>query len=678
MVSLRFSPRLAQRLAAPAALVMLLALAGPAVATENAASIERRLAESTAYLASDELAGRGVGSRGLEQAADYLHKQFAEMGLETALINGTPFQELEVTSGSRLGAQNSLTFLGPAKEGGQSQRIELELGEDFNPLAIGDSGRFQLPLVFVGYGITGREEQYDDYADVDVKGKAVVILRHEPQQHNPHSAFDGSETSRHATFRSKVSNAYQHGAAAVIFLTDAVAIEQRVRAAQRRLQTALDELHKAQSELKNLEHATLDELAAYQKKIEERVADVERYSARMREEMDPVLDYQHAGEDAEGRNMPVLHCRRSALDPIVQAALGKDLATLEREIDRGPTPQSAELSGWRVQGQTQIDRDRATIKNVIAVLEGEGPHADETVIVGAHYDHLGRGGPGSAEPGSTEIHNGADDNASGTAALLEIARTLANRDKKLPRRVVFIAFTGEERGLLGSAQYIRQPLYPLEKTVAMLNLDMVGRLQDNKLIANGTDTAKEFSAWLDEVNKATGFELIKKPGGFGPSDHASFYAKKIPVLHFFTGSHPDYHRPSDDYEKLDLDGIRRTAQLVAGLTEQIALSDAPPTYQESQQQLVSRGGTRPYFGSIPDFSSAETGYALAGVAKGSPADRAGIRGGDVVIRFGESKIGNLQDIDGALRKYKAGDKVPVVIKRDGKELTLEVTLDPPR
>lgn len=656
----------------------LLLVAGAAFAAEAKApnEVEQRLATAAAYLASDELEGRGIGTKGLDRAADYLYEQFQQIGLNTALIDGGPFQPFEITTGARLGKHNTLSFVGALADTDQPVLLEsnLKVGEDFTPLAIGGSGRFHLPLVFAGYGITGREEKYDDYAGVDVKGKAVILLRHEPQQNNPHSVFDGDKDSRHATFRAKVSNAFQHGAAAVIFVTDQVEIDGHVKAEKRRRQADKQKAAENKSEEPAPSAPALTDPQA--PSLEVINAEIERVT--LENESDVLFDLRRAGEDAEGREMPVLHCRRAVIDPIVRAALGKSLAELEQAIDQGPKPHSAELTNWRVVGQTDIERDRTTIKNVIAVLEGEGPLADETVVVGAHYDHLGRGGEGSADPNSKEIHNGADDNASGTAVLVEIARTLAARDKKLPRRVVFLAFTGEERGLLGSAHYIRQPLFPLEKTVAMLNMDMVGRLQDNKLIVNGAGTAKQFAAWLDEANAETKFELIKKPSGFGPSDHASFYAKQIPVLHFFTGSHKDYHRPSDDHDKLDFDGMRRTADLVALLTEKVATVADRPEYQETQNTEVARGGSRPYFGSIPDFSHETPGYALAGVTPGSPAERAGIKGGDVVIQFGESKIANLEDIDGALRKYKAGDQVPVVVKRGDKQVTLQVTLDPPR
>ena len=289
------------------------------------------------------------------------------------------------------------------------------------------------------------------------------------------------------------------------------------------------------------------------------------------------------------------------------------------------------------------------------------------------------GGAGSAAPGVHEIHNGADDNGSGTTVLIEVARELAARNEKLPRTIVFVAFTGEERGLIGSAHYVRNPLVPLDSTVAMLNLDMVGRMVDDKLIVHGTGTATEFEPLVDRLAKQFGFQITKKPGGFGPSDHSSFYAKKVPVLFFFTGSHKDYHRPSDDFDKLNISGMRRVGELVADLA--VALAEAPerPHYQESgEQENLGGGGDRPYFGSIPDFAQDQPGYALTGVTKGGPAERAGLKAGDIIVEFGTSKIGNLEDFDSALRKYKAGDRVPVVVKRGKEQVKLEVTLDPPR
>ena len=219
----------------------------------------------------------------------------------------------------------------------------------------------------------------------------------------------------------------------------------------------------------------------------------------------------------------------------------------------------------------------------------------------------------------------------------------------------------------------------MDKTVAMLNMDMVGRLDDNKLIIQGADTAKAFEPIVDDLNKTYEFKITKKPGGFGPSDHSSFYARKVPVMHFFTGTHADYHKPSDDSDKVNVPGMRRIAGMVADATIALAEADKAPEYVEVERpQTVGPSGDRPYFGSIPYFAQSEPGYALQAVAKGSPAEKAGIKGGDVIVKLGDAKIGNLEDFDAALRKYKAGDKVPLVVKRDGEEVKLEVILDPPR
>ena len=213
----------------------------------------------------------------------------------------------------------------------------------------------------------------------------------------------------------------------------------------------------------------------------------------------------------------------------------------------------------------------------------------------------------------------------------------------------------------------------------MLNMDMVGRLVDNKLIVHGTGTATELEPLVDRLAKQFGFEVSKKPGGFGPSDHSSFYAKQIPVLHFFTGTHKDYHRPSDDYDKLNIDGMRRVAELVATAAVDLAEAPEPLHYQETKAPAGGGGGgDRPYFGSIPDFAQDAPGYAITGVTKDGPAERGGLKGGDVIVQFGDSRIGNLEDFDSALRKFKAGDKVPIVVKRAGADVKLEVTLDPPR
>jgi hypothetical protein len=630
----------------------------------QSAAEDHRLADATRYLASPQLEGRGLGTRGLELAGDFIARQFKRIGLKTDLYDGQPFEPMTLPLGSEIGPKNHnrLEFSGPPKEGEKDRQvIPLEVGTDFNPLAVGGSKTFDAPAVFVGYGITAAKEKYDDYGGIEAKGKVVVILRHQPQRANPHGLF-GDHDSLYAEFSRKISNAVKHGAAAIVFCNDFDEI-------RRSTQTAIPR-PSAESPA-----ADATQLAA----------DVAHFHNSLREQIDPLRGTDRAGDGEDDANrLPVVFCHRDVVNKLVRAATGFNLSSIEQKIDHTGKPQSRDLGGWRISGETDIVRKHTPARNVLALLEGDGPHADETIIIGAHYDHLGYGGFGSLAPEAVHvIHPGADDNASGTAALIEVARRLAlqAKAKKFSRRFLFMSFTGEERGLLGSARYVRDPLIPLDKTVAMLNMDMVGRMKDNKLTVYGVDTATEFAPLLTRLDKPYGFKIVPEMGGFGPSDHASFYAKKIPVLFFFTGLHADYHRPTDTADKLDVRDMGRVADFVSDVAAALAEAPARPHFFESQahEHMAQQSGDRPYFGSIPDFGvESPGGYAISGVTKGGPADVAGLKGGDVITRLGDTKISGLEDFDSALREHRAGDKVPVRVKRDGKELQLEVRLEPPR
>ncbi|WP_254513691.1 M20/M25/M40 family metallo-hydrolase [Anatilimnocola floriformis] len=644
----------------------------------NAADSQSRIKESVGYLASDELEGRGVGTEGLNKAADYLAGEFKKLGLKTELFDGTPFQKFEVTVSTDLGPkdQNFLTLVGP-------EQLKLKLGEDFTPLAVGGSAKFDTNLVFVGYGISAKDLNYDDYEGLDVKDKVVVIIRKEPQQKDPKSKFDGERPSRHAPFMQKISNANGHGAAAVIFVNDGLELQSAREQVAKITKEAQDKLVEENKKFVELKEPTEEQKAKHEeavKKLNDRLSELAKEAEK---DPDQVLPFQGAGPDSQQRKMPVFFVKRAIIDSVVKKSLGKSLDEIEASIDADLKPQSAALTGWKADGEASVLQKKAEVKNVIAVLEGEGPHADETIVIGAHYDHVGFGGQGSGSlaPWTHEVHNGADDNASGTATLLEVARLLATSGKKPQRRIVFMAFTGEERGLLGSAHYTKQPRFPLDNTIAMFNLDMVGRLDQNKLIVYGTGTAKEFDPLVDELGKKYEFKITKHEGGFGPSDHSSFYAKKIPVLHLFTGTHSDYHRPSDDSPKLNIEGMQRIADFLLDVVNKTDSAEARPTYikndkQEGIASSTSGGpeGERPYLGSIPDFAANDEGLAITGVSPGSPAEKAGMKGGDIIIKLGESKISGIEDLQSSLFKYKIGETIKVIVKRDGKEVTLEVTL----
>ncbi len=316
-----------------------------------------------------------------------------------------------------------------------------------------------------------------------------------------------------------------------------------------------------------------------------------------------------------------------------------------------------------------------TGRNVVALLRGDDPdRRSEVVIIGAHYDHLGRGPFGSLEPDANEIHNGADDNASGVAAMLEAADRLAHRHPPA-RSILFIAFTGEEFGLLGSAHYTRSPTIPLERAVAMLNLDMVGRLGSGPLIVYGVDTAAEWEELVSGTAAELGVEVAFNGSGYGPSDHTSFYSSEIPVLHFFTNVHSEYHKPSDDWELIDVEGLFAVSGLVAGIAERVAERPTRLTLQWTEAPPPAReGGYGAYLGTVPDFAPVDFGVRLSGVRAGSPAEQAGMQKGDVLIRFDGEEIEDLYVFTDALRSHAPGDTVEVVVLREGEEVPLVAVL----
>ena len=338
--------------------------------------------------------------------------------------------------------------------------------------------------------------------------------------------------------------------------------------------------------------------------------------------------------------------------------------------------------------RTDVRTTSAEARNVVALLPGANPLLrGEYVIVGAHYDHLGYGGEGSLAPGETAIHNGADDNASGTSGMLEIARILAAGPRP-DRSVLFIAFTGEERGLWGSAYFVREPTIDLEEAVAMLNLDMVGRVVDDGLTVFGVGTAAEWDGIIDRANGelAAPFRIGKSPDGYGPSDHSSFYGEGIPVLHFLSNLHEDYHRPSDEWEKINIDGLERVSQLAARIAARLAtggadavaltrIEQAPPGRGAPTQAASSTSsGYGPYLGTVPDMTPRDFGLRLTGVREGSPAAAAGLRPGDVVVEFAGKPVTDIYAYTYALQAQAPGDEVVIVIERDGERVTVTATL----
>ncbi len=648
----------------------------PVLAGDATADSERRLLDDVKFLASDDLEGRGVGLKGLDLAAEHIRTAFEKAGLNVTAVKGGAFQSFEMTTSAKLGTANSLTIQGP-----DGVKLELKPEVDFIPLSIGASGKITGNLVFCGYGIDDPDKQYQDYAGLDVKGQIVVIMRREPRQGDARGGLGGPHggQSPKADLRTKVSTAFGHGAAGVLFVDDPHSAVDAVDKLKEQVAKQAAIVAEAAESLEDTPAAEAEKVTAARQTLSKAIVRFKETKTELAAGApDKLIKFGYGGHDA-ARDISLAHISRKVADQIFQASLKKSLADIEKEIDKDLKPKSAVLAGWTAAGSFEIERVKTVVKNVIGVLEGNGPLADETVVIGAHYDHVGRGGRDSLSPGSTDIHNGADDNASGTASLLELARRLVARPEKPARRIVFIAFTAEESGLIGSAKYCAEPVFPLEKTIAMLNMDMVGRLVDNKLTIFGTGTSPHWNELLDKLGKAAGFDLTKKPEGFGPSDQSSFYAKKIPVLHFFTGNHPDYHRPSDDWEKINVPGIEKVTDLIEEIALDTTNNPKKPEYVAIQSTANPlRDGNRPYFGSIPDFGTDKPGYALAGVGPGSPAEKGGLKSGDRIIKINQTKIGNLEDFDLALRKFSAGDVIEVTAARGEQEVKLKITLGKPR
>ena len=586
---------------------------------------ETRLKADVAFLADDAREGRSPGSSGIEAAAAYIAGVFREAGLKPAPGLNDFFQPFEIGGTATLKAETDLEFKGPDGKAVNAAKA------DRSPLAIGTGGTLKdVPVVFAGYGITAKDSakklDYDDYAGLDVKGKAVLVIRREPPADKGESPFGGKAPSDYATFRHKATNAFQHGASALLIVNDAAGT-----------------------------NGGKD---------------------------DPLVGFLQAGTELNS-SIPVVMVKRAVVDKLFAAADGPSLAELEKPIGEDLKPHSRELKGWTTSAVFEIERKAIGTRNVVGVLEGSGPLADETIVIGAHYDHLGHGGmfSGSLAFLSKDIHNGADDNASGTAMMLEMVRRLARRPDPLPRRVVFMAFSGEERGLLGSQHYVDHPLFPLKDTVAMINFDMVGRLNDkSELTVYGTGTSPGFDTLVDALGKSQGFTVKKIAEGLGPSDQQSFSLKDIPVLFAFTGTHTDYHRPSDDTHLINFGGMARIADWGELILLDLTRRPSRPVLAKVEPKSGHGGGDpsrvsiSAYLGSIPDYNDDIKGVKLNGVREGSPAEKGGLKKDDVIVGFGGKPVGTIYDYTDSLARYKPGDKVEVVVKRDGKEVKLDVTL----
>jgi aminopeptidase YwaD len=676
------------------------ALAQQKTSDRNVPDVERLRAHIN-YLASDKLEGRRTGTPGAEEAARYVAEEFMRYGLRPSASANCDkpvdcyMQEFPYVAGVELGRGNTMTLATLAADGSPQvtpATLDLRAGEDWMPLGFSASARVEsAPVVFVGYGITDAGQNYDDYKGAGVKDKIALAFSGTPDGDNPHGRF-----TRSGELRFKAAAARAAGAKALVVIASE-------------------------------ENFKDDKLAR--------------------------LKYDNAGGDA---GLPVVAVSRQAAAKILGAGGITQLAAVEKTVrEWGSTSHTEPNTGdWLTRLKlrapegialsitTDIVRKNAPAANVVGVLEGSDPKLrDEVIVIGAHYDHLGRGGEGSLAPREGEIHHGADDNASGTAGLLELARLFSQERERMRRTIVFVAFGGEEEGLIGSSYYVEHSARPLEQTVAMINMDMVGRLKDDALTVGGVGTSPQWREWIRKANDGykvtvnpsavggaqqnpvadgaprergasqdsskqakqasrsqktkdetpvviTGtdgrtvatatpaalFTLRLNEDGYGPSDHSSFYSKKIPVLFFFTGAHEDYHKPSDTADKINYEGEAGVLQFVREIVYDLQAADTRPAFTLAKSEPNSRSnGFRVYLGTIPSYADSSDGLKLDGVREGSPAEAAGLKAGDRVVKLAGRDVRNVYDYTQALSEMKAGQQYEVEVVREGQRLTLKIT-----
>jgi aminopeptidase YwaD len=657
----------------------------------------KHLRDHVSYLASDKLEGRRTGSPGANLAAEYIAAEFARYGLRRSIGRDLPgmsrleadsprryMQEFPFVAGVELGKNNSMLFTPrtqvvaaqgestATQTGARAASLDLRPGEDWMPLGFSSNANLvNLPVTFVGYGIKADELNRDDYAGVPVAKHIVIALAGTPDGDNPHGQF-----ARYADVRWKAIAARNSGAAALVVI-------------------AADDNFKDD----RLAHLSYDNSAG---EAGLPVVVISRQVATRFFELSSVTELN----DLEGKFRWLMN------------RASRDQVTSQYDVKLTVKPPL----NFTLSLSTDIVRRNAPAYNVVGILEGSDPVLKrEAIVIGAHYDHLGLGGRSSLAARAGEIHHGADDNASGVAGVLELARIFSAERAKMKRTLIFIAFSGEEEGLLGSNFYVNNPIWPLDQTVAMINMDMIGRMKESRLMIGGVGTSSEWRQIISTTNlarsinvnangsssrtqssegtntqakgapvvvaangqtvvsfdSANQFALTLNEDGYGPSDHSSFYAKQVPVLFFFTGTHDDYHKPSDTAEKINYEDEARILSFVASLVRSVDASARRLTYTAAKSQSQGRSmGFRVYLGTIPNYAESNDGLKLDGVREDSPAAKAGLQAGDRIIKMAGREVRNVYDYTYTLGEMKAGQEYEVEVVRGSETLKLKITPAP--
>jgi len=559
------------------------------------------------YLASDNLKGRLTGSPGSKLAIDYIRKHWEAQGIEPAGTKGYK-QSFSFINNVSLGQRNMLRI--------RNSRKQYIVQKDFIPIGSSGNGSVNEDVVFIGYGLDINDSLYwHDYAEVDVRGKWVLLLLDGPDGDSPHSPY-----GRHKTLYNKMIAARDHGASGILFMN--------------RFETADDN---------NLRP----------------------------------LQYRQSSSTA---GLPVIQITHSVANEIL-INHGQSIAELRSKLDEQLAPLSF-LADCKVSANVNLKFAKETASNMIGFIEGNDPVLkDEYIVVGAHFDHLGLGGikSGSLNPGTLIIHNGADDNASGTAGILELSHKLMSNRHLLKRSVLVVCFDAEEKGLLGSKYYSENPVRNISNATMMVNMDMIGRLNNNSVILGGVGSSGNFENIIADTRINHTLDIETNMGGvdFGRSDHASFYRENIPVLFFFTGAHEDYHKPTDDWDKIDYQGEKEILDFIYDLIIEVSQLEEKLAFAEIETNTTNNQNPvfKVTFGVIPAYGSQKVGLEIDGVSKkDGPAAKSGMKKGDIITAINGKDVRNIYDYMERLADLKPGQKVKVTINRDDdeKELILEL------
>ena len=559
------------------------------------------------YLASDRFNGRLPGTPGSKLAIDYISKHWEAQGVEPAGTKGykQPFSFINSVS---LGKRNMLRI--------RNSRKQYIVQKDFIPLGSSGNGSINEDVVFIGYGLDINDSlSWRDYADIDVRGKWVLLLLDGPDGDSPHSPY-----GRHKTLYNKIIVARDHGAGGILFMN--------------RFQT------EDENNLRTLQYRQSSSTVGL-----------------------PVIQITHSLAD----EMLIKH--------------GQSIAELRSKLDEQLTPLSFAVD-CKVSANVNLKFGKEIATNMIGFIEGNDPVLkDEYIIVGAHFDHLGLGGrrSGSLNPDTLIIHNGADDNASGTAGILELSYKFMSNRHLLKRSVLVICFDAEEKGLLGSKYYVKNPARNISNTAMMVNMDMVGRLNDSPVVLGGVGSSGNFVNIIEDASNRHTLEIETNMGGmdFGRSDHASFYRENIPVLFYFTGAHEDYHKPTDDWDKIDYKGEKKILDFIYDLIIDVSQLEKKPAFAEIETNTGNNQNPvfKVTFGIIPAYGSQKVGLEIDGLSKkDGPAAKAGMKKGDIITAINGKDVRNIYDYMARLTDLKPGQRVKVKINReDGeKELILEL------